>query len=298
MAYSFNSRNYSENSSASGFMPCKGNFPSLEKKYPGFFESRKVRLFQNIPSIRFVGSVHELVETTIKGKVVESVIPFHHYGSSKEVNEAKNKKPFYQAQGIKKVNDNPRDWKAHFELGVEFLGAGEHAKAHQELEKARQLRPSDTMILSNLGYAYMEAGKLDKAEAILLECLKYDPNFHDALLNRGVVEMRRERWDGAIKHFDALVKKHPKSFLAIRNAGLCYAHQKKFQGAAKCFELALKIFPNFLDARIDLGITCFAAGRPDIAQPILEQALSQDPKSLRARAVLDDIHQALKAKSR
>ncbi len=293
IAYSFNSRNYSENPAASGFIPNRGEYPSEEKNYPGYFESRKVRLFQNIPSIRFVGSVHELVESTITGKTVASNIPIHHYGSSKAVNEEKQKKPFYQAQGMKKVAENPKDWKAHFELGVEYLGASEHVKAYGELEKARALKPTDPLILSNLGYAYMEAGKLELADKYLTECLKYDPNYHDALLNRGVVLMRREKWEEAIKVFDALVKKHPKSFLAVRNAGLCYAHMKNLQAAAKCFEMALKMFPNYVDARVDLGVTCFAAGRPDVAKPILEQALQMDPHSLRAKAVLDDIHKIL-----
>lgn len=293
MAYSFNSRNYTRNPVVSGFMPSKGDYPSEEKDYPGYFESRKVRLFQNVPTIRFVGSVHELVESTIKGKTVESDIPFHHYGSTPEVDAAKGKKTFYQAQGIKKVQENPKDWKSHFELGIEFLGAKQHAKAAAELEKARNLKPRDTLILSNLGYAYMESGKLDQAEQILNECLKVDAVYHDALLNLGVTKMRREQWKPALEVFNVLVNKHRTSFMAFRNAGLCHAHLKNFKAAAKCFEVAVQIFPNYVDAKVDLGLTCFAAGRPDIAKPILEESIRQNPNSLRAKAVLDEVNAAL-----
>lgn len=293
MAYSFNTRNYVRNPSVSSFQPNSGQYPSLEKDYPGYFDSRKVRLFQNIPTIRFVGSVHELVETTVRGKIVESDIPFHHYGSAPEVDAQKGKKTFYQAQGQKKIQEQPTDWKAHFELGIEYIGAKEYKKAAESLEKARQFSPRDPLVLSNLGYAYMEGNQLAKAEAVLNECLKYAPNHHDSILNLGVTEMRREQWQKAIGIFDQLVKLHPKSFMAYRNAGLSFAHMNKLQQAAKCFEHSLKIFPQYTEARIDLGLVCFAAGRADIAKPMLEEALKQNPKSLRARAVLDEVNQKL-----
>ncbi len=297
MAYSFDTRNYVRNPAVSNFKPCIGEYDSdYEKDYPGFFDSRKVRLFQNIPSIRFVGSVHELVETTIKGKIIESDIPFHHYGSAPEVDAQKGKKSFYQQQGLKKVQEQPGDWKAHFEMGVEFIGAKEYKKAAEFLEKARALSNKDPLIMSNLGYAYMEANQLDKAERVLVECLKFAPTHHDSILNLGVTKMRQKNWQAAIGVFDQLIKAHPKSFLAFRNAGLCFAHLNQHQKAARCFEQALKIFPNYTEARIDLGLVCFAAGRADLAKPVLEEAIKQNPRSLRAQAVLDEVNTALTAK--
>lgn len=296
MAYSFQTRNYSSNPAASGFTPCKGEYASYEKNYPGYFESGKVRLFQNIPSIRFVGSVHELVESTIKGKIQPSLIPFHHYGSTDEVTREKDKRSFYQAQTKKKVSEDPQNWKAQFEMGIEWLGVAEYKKAIDSLEKARQANPTEALVLSNLGYAYMEAGKHDQAEAVLQECLKLQPKNHDAHLNLGVNEMRRQNWDQAIQHFDRLIRIHPKSFLAFRNAGNCFARLKKFKESAACFEHALKLFPDYHEAKIDLGIICFAGGRLDLAESILSDALKSLPSSLRAQAVLDEI-QKLKKKA-
>ncbi len=293
MAYAFQTRNYSQNTLASGFVPCKGEYPDQEKDYPGYFESKKIRLFQNIPTTRFVGSVHELVESTIKGKVVDSAIPFHHYGSTSEVMVEKSKDVFYQAQTEKKARENPHDWKAHFELGIEWLTAKEHLKAYKELEKARKLKPRDLMVLANLGYAYMESGKLSEAEMILKEALQYNPDYHDALLNLGVVYMRKENWLEGIKFFDRLLEKHPNSFLALRNRGLCYAYLRKFQFAAQSLERALRLFPQYVDAKIDLGIVCQAAGRPDLAKPLLEESLKENPHSLRARASLDEVEKSL-----
>ncbi|MDB5038689.1 MAG: hypothetical protein JWQ35_2217 [Bacteriovoracaceae bacterium] len=296
IAYTLTTRNYSRNSAASGYKPCIGKY-SEEKDYPGYFESPKIRLFQNIPTIRFVGSVHELVESTVVGKIVNSDIPIHHYGSTPEMEAAKGKKNFYQNQGKKKVQENPSDWKSFFELGVEYLTGREYVKAYRQLERARDLKRNDPLILTNLGYAYMESNLLDKSEKVLQECLQVDPLYHDALLNLGVIEMRRGEWQRGIKIFDQVVKKHAFSFLAFRNRGLCLAHLKDYQSAAASFEKALAVFPQFTEAKIDLGVVCFAAGRPDLAKPVLEEALRAEPKSLRARSTLDDVYAALKHQS-
>lgn len=297
MAYSFRTRNYSNKTAASGFVPCRGEYPE-EKNFVGYYESPKVRLFQNIPSIRFKGSVHELVETTITGRTVESSIPIHHYGNTSEVEAEKDKKTFYQQQTTKKAKENPQDWKAHFELGVEFLSSSQFLKATKALEKARELRPRDPLVLSNLGYAYMESGLLEKAREVLDECLQNDPKYHDGLLNLGVSEMRQSRFQEALKIFDRLLKEHPGSFLAYRNRGIAMAHLKNYQGAAANFERALKIFPQFVDARVDLGVVCCAAGRLDLAKPILEDAVKMDPSSVRARSALDQLQQTLSKATR
>jgi tetratricopeptide (TPR) repeat protein len=294
MAYTIKTRNYSSNAMASGFVPCTGEYKDEEGEYPGYFESGKIRLFQNIPSIRFVGSVHELVEATVKGKVLPSDVPIHHYGSTEQVAEEKNKRSFYQAAARQKLQEEPKNWKAHFEHGVEMLGIGEFKKAMESLKKARELNPTEPLVLTNLGYAAMEAGKHSEAEEALKACLEKDPKNHDAFLNLGVNEMRRQNWPLALECFDRCVKMFPKSFLAFRNAGNSFARMKKFKEAAACFEHSLKIFPDYHEARIDLGIVCFAGGRLDLAEKFLSEALSKYPTSLRAQAVLDEVRKAQK----
>lgn len=294
MAYSFNSRNYSSNPQASGFKPCTGEYGDFESGYAGYFESRKVRLFQNIPSIRFVGSVHELVESTISGTTLASDIPFHHYGSTTEVVEEKNKKALYRKHTEQKVKQEPANWKAYFELGVEHLGNSDYGPAVKALQKAYERNPKEALVLSNLGYALMEAGQHDEAEKILKECLGVDNKNHDAVLNLGVTEMRRRNWEKALGIFDRLIKAYPKSFLAFRNAGNCFARLKKYNQAAGCFQKALEIFPEFNEARIDLGVVCFIGGNLDLAEKILKEATRRDPHGLRAPAILDEISKTRK----
>src|SRR5690606_1960978 len=150
----------------------------------------------------------------------------------------------------------------------------------------------DPLILSNLGFAYMESGDHQNAQAVLEECCEVDPRHHDALLNLGVLEMRKGQWAKGLERFSELVKHHPQSFLAFRNAGNCHAQLRNFQAASKCLEQALRLFPDYTDAKIDLGIVCYAGGRADVAKKILDECLKENPQSLRTQALLDEIGQA------
>ncbi len=288
-AYSFKTRNYVHNSTVSGFKPCKGEYLALEKNFPGYFESKKIRLFRRSSSVQFVGSVHELVEPTIKGKVVDSEIPFHHYGSSEEVCADRGKNEFYQKQGEQKLSENPQDWKSYFELGTQFLTAGKYEAAVPNLEKANSLKKRDPLILSNLGFAYMETKCFQDGERVLNECLQIDSNYHDAYLNLGVIQMRQGRWKTAVQIFVELLKKHPQSFLAFRNLGLAFAHLGKFSEATHCFENTLKLYPHFTDARIDLAMTLHFDGRTDRAKSILQDVLTADGLNSRAKSALDEV---------
>jgi glycosyltransferase involved in cell wall biosynthesis len=297
MGYSFQTRNYTDNSLASGFTPCSGQYPSLEGNYSGYFESKKVRLFQNLPQHRFTGSVHELVESTIQGKIVESDIPIHHYGSTQEEVVRKEKRRFYREQTKVKVEENPKDWKSHFEMGIELLTGGDPKAAAKALEQARVFAPQEVLVLSNLGYALMESGKFKEAEGVLKQCLSLDARSHDGLLNLGVTKMRQKLFDEALSIFDQLLKVHPQSFMAFRNAGNCYAQKKDLQKAARCFEQAIKIFPQFHEAKVDLGLVCFAGGRMDLAEPLLKEVVRVQPESHRAQMLLEEIEK-LKTQAR
>lgn len=292
MGFSFPTRNYTQNHLASGFRPCAGNYADLEKNYSGYFESRKVRLFQNLPTHRFQGSVHELVEASLQGQIEESEIPFHHYGATQEEVERKEKRQFYREQTQKKIKEQPQDWKAQFEMGIECLTGGDFSGAVKALEAAKKLKPDESLVLSNLGYAYMEAGRLKEAEEVLKTCISLDPKNHDGHLNLGVTKMRAKEYDKAIEIFEKLLKIHPGSFMAFRNAGNCYAKKKELNKAARCFEWALKLFPQFHEARLDLSVVCLAGGRHDLAEQLLQEVRAAQPESPRAQALAEQIQKA------
>ena len=73
-------RDYVLNPSVSGFKPCVGEYPEEEMNYPGYYEERMTRIFRNAPHIRWSGSLHEMIDGSLRGQTLKSSLVFHHYG--------------------------------------------------------------------------------------------------------------------------------------------------------------------------------------------------------------------------
>ena len=72
-AYVLVQKNYSNNRKASGFKLEKTEF------FEGFYPSNIIRLFKNNKGIIFDGAVHEEVDSSVKGKIVNSNIDIEHF---------------------------------------------------------------------------------------------------------------------------------------------------------------------------------------------------------------------------
>ncbi|MDB5036848.1 MAG: glycosyl transferase family 2 [Bacteriovoracaceae bacterium] len=274
-------RNYIANPLLSGFVPCAGDYPE-EKMYAGYYKEQMIRIFRNLPHIRWQGKVHELIDRSLKGKTYESNLTFHHFGYLPEEESRRGKTRLYQEIGKKKLEDDPNNWKARYDLGSEYIQGGEIEKAILELEKAHTLNPREPMILSNWGYAVMESGDFAKSEKILRECLVMDSNNHDGLLNLGVNFMRQNRNEDAVKTLETLVAHHAQSFLGFRNLGLCYIQLREFSKALNRLQIALQIFPQYSDAKLDLAAVHFILGRKDMAAAQVKEVQNLEPENQRA----------------
>ncbi|MFH1827905.1 MAG: glycosyltransferase, partial [Nanoarchaeota archaeon] len=121
--FRFLTRNYSNNTSVSGWCPCSNDDvfgKDFSNTIQGWYPSIKVRLFQSKQDIFFVGKMHELVDVSIQnkeGRVVSLRAPIHHYGTLNE-NNTSDKKKRYMGLIKEKVAANPENAKAYFELGV------------------------------------------------------------------------------------------------------------------------------------------------------------------------------------
>ena len=70
---------------------------------------------------------------------------------------------------------DPRDWKAHFELGGLLGQDGDIPGAKAESEAAVRLNPAFPTSHLNLGLALVKLGSLDEAERQFEETLRLDP---------------------------------------------------------------------------------------------------------------------------
>ncbi len=274
-------RNYIVNPSISGFKPCSGEY-SEERNFPGYYEERMTRLFRNKPTTRWQGTLHEMIEPTLKGRIHISNLVFHHYGYTPMEERTRQKSALYRAYGERKIQEFPNDWKAHLDLGCEYLQTGEMTKAVEVLSKARQLNATEPRVLANLGYALMECGRFDESRQVLDECLRTDPKHHDGLLNFAVGLMRQKRFVQALGVFQQLLNNHPESFLAYKNQGLCFLHLKNPAKGVESFTRSLELLPTFSDSELDLAVAYIFQNQVPMALHHIGNVLKREPQNARA----------------
>ena len=96
VAYVLPTRNYTNDPTVANFVPNDGSYePALP--FEGWVESRKVRLFRNLPGVRFEGEIHELVEPSVRrcgGRMEFLDAVVHHFGyiASEEALRGKTEK--------------------------------------------------------------------------------------------------------------------------------------------------------------------------------------------------------------
>src|SRR5581483_907647 len=101
-------------------------------RYSGYVDNPLIRLFRNSSDLRFHGAVHEIIDPRrLPSKFTFSSLPavIHHYGKVRGEEGVEAKQRFYLALGLKKVEEEPTNAKAFFDLGIQYQELGRHAEA-------------------------------------------------------------------------------------------------------------------------------------------------------------------------
>lgn len=246
--FTFAQRHYINDHCISGFMPANGEYPAWELTYLGFFETAVVRFFPNRKGVTYTGRVHEVVEPSIASiaglSIHSSSIVVHHYGSSPEVLERKQKHRMYQTIGEAKVQEHPDDWKAFFELGVVCNRPEQREESVKALRRSLELNSKHLPSWTNLGYVLCELGRYQEAvealhRALLLQ--KYSPEAH---CNLGVVYLRSGQLYNAEMHLRVAIKVAPRYINALLNLTVVFAAQGKISEALACCTKTLEFQPK------------------------------------------------------
>lgn len=221
--YRLVTRNYTDESTASGFVWAQGE-DARAAGFRGWFPSAKVRLFPNLPGVAFEGAVHELVHCSLERlgvQVADASVPVHHYPHLNQSPEARvRKQNLYLELGLKKVAENPRDARARHELGDQYVDMGKLPQALESYREAVRLDPGNPMWLRDLGGVLLLLGQLSPAVQALELSLRLDAGSEEAWRNLGVARVRLDDWPGARDAFaraQALNPEHPENqrYLAI-----------------------------------------------------------------------------------
>lgn len=203
-------RNYTERSESEGWEPNDGRYPREQAAY-GWYPSRKVRLFPNLPDIRFRGIVHEMVEQGLREAGVpihEAEFVIHHYGELDQIAVLERKRRYYRL-GKAKLEENPADTVQLAELALQ---AGELGYAEEALSLWNRLLahlPGHPEALFNRSHALLSLQRYAEALKDAVEALRQMPGHKESALNLAVAELHCGLLEQASIRVAALHAVHP-----------------------------------------------------------------------------------------
>lgn len=106
---------------------------------------------------------------------------------------------------IKKVTENPGDWKLRFRLAFAYFAAGDKPDAIRELNNVLLIDPYNVWAYGYLALIYGEMGEVDKAMEITKKGLKIDSRVAalHLLLSEGYYK-KGDGWRGFLERMEAL----------------------------------------------------------------------------------------------
>lgn len=170
-------------------------------------------------------------------------------------------------------------------LGDGLLATGDLPGAVEAYTQAIALDPKLSAAELGLGQSLAREGKLDDAAPHYQRAAAGDPALKSYLLELGVAYSKANRPDDAI----AILKQFPDDPGAREELGRLYLATNHPTDAVEQFQAAVAMSPT-PGNKLALASAFIANKQPDLAEPILNQALAADPNDYDLRMVIARIH--------
>ncbi len=190
VAYSFTTRNYIDDIARRGWVANSGEYPEQERGR-GWTGSDKVRLFPNLPTLRFEGAVHELLELSLLRQEIPihaCDVPVHHYGKLDPA-AVRAKQEFYYRLGVQKLEETGASHEALAELARQATELGLLDEAERLWQQLLRDKPDHPEAYFNLGYLYLTRGDYRQAQAHALRGVELAPDLKEAAFNLAKCEL-------------------------------------------------------------------------------------------------------------
>jgi Tfp pilus assembly protein PilF/glycosyltransferase involved in cell wall biosynthesis len=277
-------RNYVPSSNVIGCTPNNGEYEEAGA-YPGYVDNPLIRLFRNSSDIRFRYAVHEIVDPTKmdpKFRFSHLPVPIHHYGKVGKQERLAQKKRMYLAIGMKKLERDPKNWKAHFELGVQSQELNKDADACKYFAQAWALAKVPSILLY-WAVSEKHCGQMLRAAELIEQASRHGLKTSELHLELGNVYQSLGEFEKAQKEYQKGLKLQPASTLALFNSGLVFRKLGDKAEAERLYRRALKLEPTFREAALELASLMLDKGKFDEARQWLESVLDKDPDNREAR---------------
>jgi cytochrome c-type biogenesis protein CcmH/NrfG len=111
---------------------------------------------------------------------------------------------------LQKTRDNANDARAWIQLGHFYFDSGDHDKALESYETARDIDDTSPDVWTDLGVMYRRSDQPQKAVDCFNRALTLDPTHEIAMFNKGIVLMHDlQDAQGALESWKLLVQVNP-----------------------------------------------------------------------------------------
>ncbi len=180
---------------------------SVESRGQGGHRSihNSIRIFKNIPEIRYEGRVHNELAGMRTGIYMPLRILHHGYALDRETQKKKFERTVKLL--LLDVKDDPGNPRAHHYLGISYLSMNMYNEALRESERAIELCGTKNIKSDLYSGSYyvaatscMRLGDMDRAESLALEALKHYPSDLDSLFVLSKIYFEKKNMRLFFKH--------------------------------------------------------------------------------------------------
>lgn len=179
---------------------------------------------------------------------------------------------------------NPR---AHYNLGLAQLAAGQPEDAAASFRRAVALRSDYAQAHDALGLACARLGRIDEAIRHATAAVQFAPHLAAPHINLGAALAQAGRTAEAIAAYADAARLEPTAADVHAQWGLLLARNDRAAEALGPLEAAVRLAPDNAAYLANLGNALLVLGRVDEAIARYEAALQRDPANTRLRANLD-----------
>jgi GT2 family glycosyltransferase/glycosyltransferase involved in cell wall biosynthesis/Flp pilus assembly protein TadD len=274
-AYDIVTRNYMFNINLEKWRPNDGRYPNDEAG-AGWTPSNKVRLFPNLPDIRFENPVHEMVDLSIAAKdipILPTDIPVHHYGYLDKSRQKRKGEEYYLLGRKKLEQSGGNDFRALCELAVQAGGIGRYQEAVELWQRVLAINPSYPLALFNLGYALLQMGRFEESRTASAKAMELNPELFEAVNNFAICEICIGSTEEAIRVLESSLKKRPddaNTLVMLSVAQLCSGEIQSGRGIFQRLTESGVEYAEFIN---EATKKLFEAGKAEYARTLLETAI-------------------------
>lgn len=219
--------------------------------YPAFVEHENIRLFRRSPEIYFVGRVHEGVGPRIReihGTLGRANFFIHHFGFVIDAAAKARKNDSYREMGRQKLRESPKDWQAHFELGLlELEQYKNFPEARALFSRACELNPSAGVAWFFLGLTIFRMGDYEDALNFLRQADQAGHRTAIVAETRGDAYYNLGEFDEARTSYEAALKRQNGSAGVLAKLCLATIRSGRSQKGLSRLQEALEITPQIAE---------------------------------------------------